>query len=92
MPAPPASPSVMDTTGFIQVGKYGTLSLLKSLTLKQLQQGIQREDTVITSFGIDTEELSFGRDPQCSVRLYYPDVAVVHAKIIFEDRKVRRPS
>lgn len=70
--------SIMDTTGFSQVGKYGTLSLMK-----------RNEEAVITSFGIDTEELTFGRDPTCSVRLYYPDVSLVHCKIVFEERKVR---
>ncbi|KAH6903308.1 hypothetical protein BKA70DRAFT_1566915 [Coprinopsis sp. MPI-PUGE-AT-0042] len=68
--------SIMDTTGFSQVGKFGTLSLMK-----------KNEEAVITSFGIDTEELTFGRDPACSVRLYYPDVSLVHCKIVFEERK-----
>jgi hypothetical protein len=93
----PARKSVMDTTGFPQIGRYGTLSLLKSLTPKQLAaRGSsaqvappQLDDAVITSFGIDTEELTFGRDPKCSVRLYYTDVGLVHCKIMFEDRKVR---
>ena len=41
------------------------------------------------SFGIDTEELTFGlRNPTYSVRLYYPDVGVVKCKIVFEERKV----
>jgi pSer/pThr/pTyr-binding forkhead associated (FHA) protein len=46
-------------------------------------------NTAITAFGIDTEELTFGRDPTCSVRLYYPDVSLVHCKVVFEERKVR---
>lgn len=43
---------------------------------------------VITSFGIDTPTLSFGRDTTCGVRLYYPDVSLVHAKLAFINRKV----
>jgi hypothetical protein len=43
---------------------------------------------IITAFGIDAEELTFGRDPMCSVRLYYPDVSLVHCKIVFQERKV----
>ncbi|TFK28280.1 hypothetical protein FA15DRAFT_701172 [Coprinopsis marcescibilis] len=66
----------MDTTGFSQVGKYGTLSLLK-----------RQDQAVVTSFGIDSEELTFGRDPSCSVRLYYSDIALVQCKIVFEERK-----
>lgn len=68
----------MDTTGFSQVGRYGTLSLMKRY----------EPTTVVTAFGIDTEQLTFGRDLGCSVRLYYPDVGPLHCKIIFEDRKV----
>lgn len=45
-------------------------------------------DTVVTAFGIDTEELTFGRDSTCGVRLYYPDIDPVHCKIVFEERKV----
>ncbi|TFK32171.1 hypothetical protein BDQ12DRAFT_716574 [Crucibulum laeve] len=67
----------MDTNGFSQVGRYGTISLMKQ----------QEPDSVVTSFGIDSEELTFGRDPTCSVRLYYSDVSLVHCKIIFEQRK-----
>ena len=68
----------MDTTGFSQVGRYGTISLLKR----------NEEDTVVTSFGIDAEELTFGRETTCGVRLYYPDVALLHCKVVFEERKV----
>ncbi|KAF5350504.1 hypothetical protein D9756_008541 [Leucocoprinus leucothites] len=67
----------MDTSGFSQIGRYGTLSLMKR----------QEVDTVVTAFGIDTEELTFGRDPNCGVRLYYPDINLVHCKITFTDRK-----
>lgn len=68
----------MDTTGFSQVGRYGTISLMKR----------NEEDTVVTSFGIDAEELTFGRETTCGVRLYYPDVALLHCKVVFEERKV----
>lgn len=76
----------MDTSGLEQIGKFGTLSLLKTMSPKQLSLA-GGADTVITSFGIDTEELTFGRDPKCSVRLYYPDVALLHCKMMFQDRK-----
>jgi len=69
----------MDTSGFSQVGRYGTISLMKR----------GEANTAITAFGINTEDLTFGRDPTCSVRLYYPDVSLVHCKIVFEERKVR---
>jgi hypothetical protein len=62
-----------------QIGRYGTISLLKR----------QDPSTVITAFGIDTQELTFGRDCDCAVRLYYPDVDPIHCKIAFEERKVR---
>lgn len=68
----------MDTRGFSQVGRYGTISLMKR----------NDEHTAVTSFGIDTEELTFGRATTCGVRLYYPDVALLHCKVVFEERKV----
>ncbi|KIY52193.1 hypothetical protein FISHEDRAFT_35796, partial [Fistulina hepatica ATCC 64428] len=61
-----------------QVGRYGSLMLMKRLD----------PDIVLTGFGIDTEELTFGRDTTCDVRLYYPDVSAVHCKIVFQDNKV----
>ncbi|KAF9001134.1 hypothetical protein BDQ17DRAFT_1327364 [Cyathus striatus] len=69
----------MDTSEFSTVGRYGTISLLKR----------NEPNTVVTAFGIDSEELTFGRDPSCSVRLYYPDVSLVHCKVVFEERKKR---
>jgi hypothetical protein len=69
----------MDTSGFSVVGRYGTISLMKR----------NEPNTAVTAFGIDTEELTFGRDPACSVRLYYSDVSLVHCKVVFEERKVR---
>jgi len=68
----------MDLNGFSQIGRYGTISLMKS----------REVDTIVTAFGVDCEEVTFGRDPGCSVRLYYPDVNLVHCKITFKDRKV----
>ncbi|KAF8626417.1 hypothetical protein AX17_006583 [Amanita inopinata Kibby_2008] len=67
----------MDDIDTTQIGRYGTISLLKR----------QEPPTVITAFGIDAEELTFGRDQNCGVRLYYPDVDPIHCKIIFEERK-----
>ncbi|KAF9461792.1 hypothetical protein BDZ94DRAFT_1323128 [Collybia nuda] len=67
----------MDSSGFSQIGRYGTICLMKR----------HEPDTVVTSFGIDTEELTFGRDPTCGVRLYYSDVSLVHCRIVFEERK-----
>lgn len=68
----------MESSAFSQIGRYGTISLMKR----------NESDAVVTSFGIDTEQLTFGRDPSCSVRLYYPDISLIHCKIIFEERKV----
>ncbi|KAJ7594177.1 hypothetical protein C8J56DRAFT_820576 [Mycena floridula] len=59
---------------FSTVGRYGSLSL------------INRTDSVVTAFGIDSE-LTFGRDPSAGVRLYYDQVSPVHCKIVFEERK-----
>ncbi|KAJ7210677.1 hypothetical protein B0H12DRAFT_1033612, partial [Mycena haematopus] len=59
-------------------GRFGVIELLRSTG----------EDVVIASFGVDTSTVSFGRDPTCSVRLYYPAVEPLHARIVFnEDRK-----
>ncbi|KZT26007.1 hypothetical protein NEOLEDRAFT_1169008 [Neolentinus lepideus HHB14362 ss-1] len=59
------------------VGRYGTLKFMK------------RNDpsTVAAVFPIDDEEVTFGRNPQCDVRLYYDSVSAVHCKIVFQDRK-----
>ncbi|KAL4072335.1 hypothetical protein J3A83DRAFT_4093088 [Scleroderma citrinum] len=61
-----------------EIGRFGTLRLMKRL----------EPDTSIASFPIDDETVTFGRDPTCSVRLYYSSVSPLHAKIIFQDRKV----
>ncbi len=68
----------MESVDTSQIGRYGTISLLKR----------QDSSIVVTAFGIDTEQLTFGRDHECGVRLYYPDVDPVHCKIVFEERKV----
>ena len=64
----------MDDNAF---GRYGVLRFMR-----------RHEETVIASYPIDDEELTFGCDPSCSVRLYYPTVSPLHAKIIFQERKV----
>ncbi|KAG7096101.1 hypothetical protein E1B28_006777 [Marasmius oreades] len=62
---------------YSQIGRYGTISLLK-----------QNEPNVaVTSFGIDTEKLTFGMDKDCSIRLFYPDISANHCEIHFRDRK-----
>ncbi|KAJ7207466.1 hypothetical protein GGX14DRAFT_366201, partial [Mycena pura] len=60
-------------------GRYGTIALLR--------QSQTTEVNVVTSFGVDTPAVSFGRDPTCSVRLYYPDVSPLHARIVFNDAR-----
>ncbi|CDO68612.1 hypothetical protein BN946_scf184996.g43 [Trametes cinnabarina] len=64
----------MDTS---DIGRYGILSLLRRLPV----------DSVVTSYPIDDEELTIGRDQSCSLRLYYPAVSALHAKITFVERK-----
>ena len=59
------------------IGRLGTLSLLRRLPT----------ESVVTSYPIDDEEISIGRDQSCSLRLYYPAVSSLHAKITFVDRK-----
>ncbi|KAJ6535015.1 hypothetical protein B0H19DRAFT_1383281 [Mycena capillaripes] len=39
----------------------------------------------IISLGVDTPFVSVGRDTTCSVRLYYPAVAPLHARVVFND-------
>ena len=62
-----------------EVGKYGTLRLMKR----------NEPNVSIAAFPVDDEVVTFGRDPDCSVRLYYAWVSSVHCKIIFEENKVR---
>ncbi|KAI9513527.1 hypothetical protein F5148DRAFT_1006664 [Russula earlei] len=59
-----------------EFGSYGVLRFMR-----------RHEETIIASYPIDDDELTFGCDPSCSVRLYYPTVSPLHAKIIFQDRK-----
>jgi len=60
-----------------EIGLFGTLRLMKRKT-----------DEQIAAFPIDEETVTFGRDPTCSVRLYYPEISALHAKIVFQERKV----
>lgn len=62
-----------------EVGRFGTLRLLKRL----------EPDKVVASYPIDDEEVTIGRDTACSIRLYYDTVSGLHCKIIFRERKVR---
>lgn len=62
-----------------EIGSYGTLRLVKRVD----------PSSVVAAFPIDDDTVTFGRDPSCSVRLYYPTVSAVHAKIVFQERKVR---
>lgn len=73
------SDTFIDTMDASDVGKYGTLRVLKRL-----------EDEIVACYPIDDEEVTIGRDPSCNLRLYYDSVSSVHCKLIFENRKVRR--
>ncbi|PPQ85553.1 hypothetical protein CVT25_006723 [Psilocybe cyanescens] len=89
----------MDTSGFNQIGRYGTLSLLKKQSVpvaaapttesnaKPKDAATSPGPQVITSFGIDSANLTFGSSLQCDVRLYYPAVDAVHCRLINEDGK-----
>ncbi|KDR76889.1 hypothetical protein GALMADRAFT_417612 [Galerina marginata CBS 339.88] len=88
----------MDTSGFSQVGRYGTLSLLKRRTSGSTSgpaSNSASKDTtpspeqpqVVTSFGIDSANLTFGRAPTCDVRLYYSAIDPVHCRVVNEDGK-----
>ncbi|KAG1719877.1 hypothetical protein EDB19DRAFT_1647665 [Suillus lakei] len=59
-----------------EIGLFGTLRLMKRTTNEQ-----------VAAFPIDEETVTFGRDPTCSVRLYYPEISALHAKIVFQERK-----
>ena len=62
-----------------EIGRYGTVSFMKRL----------EPDQVVAAFPIDDEQVTFGRDPHCNVRLYYNSISPIHCKIIFQERKVR---
>ncbi|KAJ7167732.1 hypothetical protein C8R46DRAFT_1270027, partial [Mycena filopes] len=73
-------------------GRFGTVQLLRrqpTSTAANASKGAAGgaapagEEVVVASFGVDTPTVSFGRDPTCSVRLYYPAVAPLHARIVF---------
>ncbi|KAJ6535009.1 hypothetical protein B0H19DRAFT_436698 [Mycena capillaripes] len=71
-------------------GRFGTIELLRqrpvsSANVSPSKKGDATETVVIASFGVDTPFVSFGRDTTCSVRLYYPAVAPLHARIVFND-------
>ncbi|KAG6329949.1 hypothetical protein ID866_9139 [Astraeus odoratus] len=56
-----------------EIGRFGTLRLMKR----------QEPDIPIASFPIDDETVTFGRDPSCSVRLYYS--SMIGTKLGFVD-------
>ncbi|KAK0191306.1 hypothetical protein F5146DRAFT_595514 [Armillaria mellea] len=58
------------------IGRFGTVSLLDAST-----------GNAITTFGIDTSPVTFGSDPNCTVRLFYPSISASHAHITFHDLK-----
>ncbi|EJD01880.1 uncharacterized protein FOMMEDRAFT_141116 [Fomitiporia mediterranea MF3/22] len=60
-----------------EVGKYGTIRLLKR----------RQSSGVVAAYPIDDEQVTFGRDASCSVRLYYSEVSSHHCRIVFEERK-----
>jgi hypothetical protein len=66
--------SKMDPAG---IGKYGCLKVLKKKT-----------NEFAACFPIDEEEVTFGRNPDCGVRLYYPTVSMFHCKIMFSEGHV----
>lgn len=58
-------------------GRYGCLRLISTKSGK-----------AVSSFPVDADVLTFGRDVSCDVRMYFPPVAPLHAKLVFEDSKV----
>lgn len=73
----PASLTMTIDTSY--VGRYGTISLMKK----------DKSNIPIAHYPIDDEEITIGRDPNCSVRLYYDAISKLHCKVTFEDAKVR---
>jgi pSer/pThr/pTyr-binding forkhead associated (FHA) protein len=59
-------------------GVYGVLRFLKK----------DDDRVVVANYPIDDDELTFGKEAECNIRLYYPTVSQQHAKIVFHDRKV----
>lgn len=58
-------------------GRYGTLRLISTKSGK-----------AVSSFPVDGDVLTFGRDVSCDVRMYFVAVSSLHAKLVFEDSKV----
>jgi len=75
-----ASPTMTIDSSY--VGRYGTLSLMKK----------DGSNIPIAHYPIDDDEITIGRDPNCSVRLYYDTISRLHCKVTFEDAKVRARS
>ncbi|WVN87358.1 uncharacterized protein L203_102536 [Cryptococcus depauperatus CBS 7841] len=69
------SEEILDSS--IQVGF--DCSVLGTLTLVGRKTG-----TDVQTFPIDAERITFGRDYDCDVRLYYLDVSKLHAEISFD--------
>lgn len=61
-----------------EVGRFGTLRLMKRL----------EPHKIVASYPVDEEEVTMGRDPGCSIRLYYESVSALHCKLTFRERKV----
>jgi hypothetical protein len=45
---------------------------------------------IVANYPIDDEAVTFGKESNCSIRLYYPAVSLLHAKLIFQERKARQ--
>ncbi|KAG8859708.1 hypothetical protein FRB96_004282 [Tulasnella sp. 330] len=58
------------------VGRYGTVALVRKLTFES-----------VTSYPVDDERTTFGRDPKCSIRMYFHAVDPLHCTLYFEDGK-----
>ncbi|KAG9008206.1 hypothetical protein FRB93_006774 [Tulasnella sp. JGI-2019a] len=58
------------------VGRYGTVSLVRKLTFES-----------VTSYPVDDERTTFGRDPKCSIRMYFHFVDPLHCTLYFDDGK-----
>ncbi|WWD22333.1 hypothetical protein CI109_106824 [Kwoniella shandongensis] len=55
------------------IGTLGTLTLVK-----------RKGGTDVQTFPLDAERITFGRDYDCDVRLYYSDVSKLHCEIRFD--------
>ncbi|KAJ7875120.1 hypothetical protein B0H14DRAFT_2716578 [Mycena olivaceomarginata] len=70
----------MDTSG-----RFGTIELLRQRSDAFAADCSPSDDVLIASFGVNTPTVSFGRDLNCSIRLYYKAVAPLHARILFNE-------